>query len=164
MIPVLAQQSQNAGSPWLWVGFVALIAAVMALDLGVFHRKSHKVNVKEATIWVVVWVALALLFNTGIIFWRGIESAGQFLMAYVLELCMSVDNIFVFIIIFSYFSVRPEHQHRVLFWGILGAVIMRLLFIFLGVELAHRFEWILYVFGGFLLYTGFKLLFNEPEV
>jgi tellurite resistance protein TerC len=164
MFPLLAQQGPSAGSPWLWVGFFALVATVMALDLGVFHRTSHKVSVKEASIWVTVWVALALFFNLGIAFWRGFEPAGQFLAAYVLELCMSVDNIFVFIIIFSYFSVRPEHQHRVLFWGILGAVIMRLVFIFVGIELAQRFSWVLYIFGGFLVFTGIKLLAHQPEV
>jgi len=164
MIPLLVHGDSQATSPWLWAAFAVLIIIVMALDLGVFHRQAHKVSVREAGIWVTVWVSLAILFNVALIFWKGGAHALEFFTAYVLELSMSVDNIFVFVVIFSYFSVRPEHQHRVLFWGILGAVVMRLVFIFVGVELVKRFDWIFYIFGAFLLYTGWKLFRHEPEV
>jgi tellurite resistance protein TerC len=164
MIPILAQVTAPETPPWLWVVFAVLIVVVMALDLGVFHRTAHRVSTKEAGAWVTVWVSLALIFNIILVPWKGGTQAVDFFTAYVLELSMSVDNIFVFVVIFSYFGVRPEHQHRVLFWGILGAVVMRLLFIFLGIELVRRFDWVLYIFGAFLLYTGWKLLRHEPEV
>ena len=145
--------AQGAGSVWLWVAFIVLVTVVMALDLGVFHRTAHRVSAREALVWVSVWVSLALLFNVGILLWydppivpgRPPPAPGaEFFAGYILELSMSVDNIFVFVIIFTYFGVRAEHQHRVLFWGIIGAVIMRLLFIFVAIELVEHFRWLFY--------------------
>ena len=168
-----AAAQQGAGSFWLWAAFIVLVTVVMALDLGVFHRTAHRVSTREALVWVSVWVLLALLFNVGILLWydppvvpgRPLPAPGaEFFAGYILELSMSVDNIFVFVIIFTYFGVRPEHQHRVLFWGIIGAVVMRLLFIFVAIELVEHFRWLFYVFGAFLVYTGWKLLRHEPEV
>ncbi len=155
---------ENSTSPWFWAVFAGLVLVVMVLDLGVFHRTSHKVGSREALIWVTVWVTLALIFNLGVWRWKGNTSAVEFLTGYLVELCLSVDNIFVFVVIFTYFGVRPEHQHRVLFWGILGAVIMRMVFIFLGIALVENFSWLIYLFGAFLLYTGVKLFGHEPEV
>ncbi|MBI4602950.1 MAG: TerC family protein [Planctomycetes bacterium] len=151
-------------SPWFWVAFAALVAAVMFIDLGVFHRAAHKVRTREAMAWVSVWVTLALLFNLGVWRWKGGLAAIEFLTGYLVELGLSVDNIFVFIVVFSYFSVRPEHQHRVLFWGILGAVVMRMLFIFVGITFLQLFGWVIYIFGLFLVYTGVKLFGHDPEV
>jgi len=168
-----AAAQQGAGSFWLWAAFIILVTVVMALDLGVFHRTAHRVSTREALIWVSVWVSLALLFNVGILLWydptvvpgRPTPAPGaEFFAGYILELSMSVDNIFVFVIVFTYFGVRAEHQHRVLFWGIIGAVIMRMLFIFVAIELVEKFRWLLYIFGAFLVYTGWKLFRHEPEV
>ncbi len=142
---------------WAWVGFFAFIAAMLALDLGVFQRESHEVKVKEALAWCGVWLALALAFN-GVVWWmRGGEMAQQFLAAYLIELCLSIDNVFVFILIFAYFKVPARWQHRVLFWGIIGAVAMRAVFILVGVSVIQRFHWVLYIFGAFLIYTGIKM-------
>lgn len=142
---------------WAWTGFFAFIGLMLALDLGVFQRKAHEVKMKEALAWCGVWFSLALLFNGLIWWWRGHEPAQQFLAAYLVELCLSVDNVFVFILIFAYFKVAPRWQHRVLFWGILGAVAMRAVFILVGVSVIERFHWILYLFGAFLVYTGIKM-------
>jgi tellurite resistance protein TerC len=144
-----------------WIGFNVLVIIMMALDLGVFHKKTHKVPVKEAVIWTIVWITLALIFNALIYFDMGKIKALEFLTAYVIEYSLSVDNIFVFILIFSFFKVNDKYQHKVLFWGILGALIMRAIFIFAGVALINRFHWIIYIFGGFLVYTGIKMLFHE---
>jgi len=146
---------------YFWVGFHIFIFLMLALDLGVFHKKAHKVPVKEAIIWSAVWITLALLFNLFIYFELGKTKALEFLTGYVIEYSLSVDNIFVFILIFSYFSVKPEYQHRVLFWGILGALVMRAIFIFAGVALINRFHWIVLIFGGFLVYTGIHMLFKK---
>jgi tellurite resistance protein TerC len=134
---------------------------MLALDLGVFHKKSHKVPVKEALTWSLVWISLAMAFNLLIYFKFGKIKALEFLTGYVIEYSLSIDNIFVFILIFSYFAVKDEYQHRVLFWGILGALIMRAIFIFAGVALINRFHWIVIVFGGFLVYTGIHMLFQK---
>jgi tellurite resistance protein TerC len=142
---------------WAWVGFFVFIAAMLALDLGIFQRDSHEVKMKEALIWCGVWFALAMSFNAGIGWWRGAELGQQFLAAYLIELCLSVDNVFVFILIFAYFKVPARWQHRVLFWGIIGAVLMRALFILVGVSIIERFHWVLYIFGAFLIYTGIKM-------
>ena len=131
---------------------------MLVLDLGVFHRKSHTVKYREALIWSVVWIALALIFAVVIYFWHGRTPSLEFVTGYVIELSLSVDNLFVFLLIFRYFQVPPGHQHKVLFWGILGALIMRAIFIAAGVGLIQRFHWIVYVFGAFLVYSGFKLL------
>src|SRR5213594_1762374 len=109
--------AQSSVSPWLWLAFFVMVFVVMALDLGVFHRTSRQMRLREALVWVCVWVALALLFNFGILFWKGPRSGIQFLTGYLVELALSVDNLFVFLVIFSYFSVPPEHQYRILFWG-----------------------------------------------
>jgi len=131
---------------------------MLVLDLGIFHRKSHTVKYREAIIWSVVWIALAVIFAVVIYFWHGRTPSLEFVTGYVIELSLSVDNLFVFLLIFRYFRVPAGHQHKVLFWGILGALIMRAIFIAAGVGLIQRFHWIVYVFGAFLVYSGFKLL------
>ncbi len=148
-------------SIWLWVGFHALVFLLLALDLGVFHRKAHAVSLKEASIWSAVWVSLALLFNLGIYLWAGREPALEFLTGYLIEKSLSIDNIFVFVLIFSYFGVPAAYQHRVLFWGVLGALAMRAALILAGAALMHRFHWIIYIFGGFLVYTGIRMAFSK---
>jgi tellurite resistance protein TerC len=142
---------------WAWSGFFVFIAAMLALDLGVFQRGAQEVKLREALAWCGVWGALALGFATILWFWRGPELSQQFVAAYLVELCLSVDNVFVFILIFAYFKVAPRYQHRVLFWGIIGAVLMRAVFILVGVGVIARFHWVLYVFGAFLIYTGIKM-------
>ena len=145
----------------LWVGFNVFVLIMLALDLGVFHRKNHEVSLKEALTWTAVWISLALVFN-GFIFYRfGEELAVQFLTGYLIEKSLSVDNIFVIILIFSYFQVPLIYQHKVLFLGILGALVMRAIFIFAGIELIHRFHWLIYIFGGFLIITGIRMLFSQ---
>ncbi len=142
---------------WAWVGFFIFIAAMLALDLGVFQRDAHEVKMKEALVWCGVWFTLALCFNALIWSWRGSELGQQFLASYLIELCLSVDNVFVFILVFAYFKVPSRWQHRVLFWGIIGAVVMRAVFILVGVSVIQRFHWVLYIFGAFLVYTGIKM-------
>ena len=134
---------------------------MLALDLGVFHKKTHKVPVKEALIWSAVWISLALIFNLFVLFEFGKTKALEFLTGYVIEYSLSVDNIFVFILIFSYFAVKGEYQHKILFWGILGALVMRGIFIFAGVALINRFHWIVLIFGAFLVYSGIHMLFQK---
>jgi tellurite resistance protein TerC len=150
-------------SLWLWVGFNAFILAMLALDLGVFHRKSHEISVKEATIWSGVWIALAMVFNAGIWYFRGSEAGIQFFTGYLIEKSLSVDNIFVIALIFGFFAVPKIQQHRVLFWGILGALVMRAIFIVAGAALLARFHWIIYIFGAFLLFTGIKMALHRNE-
>ncbi len=152
----------------LWIGFNLFVLAMLALDLGVFHRKAHEVSLREATAWSVVWIALALAFNAGVWHWFGAQKGTEFLTGYLIEKSLSVDNIFVFALVFSYFAVPPKYQHRVLFWGILGALVMRAIFIGAGAALLARFHWIVYLFGGFLVLTGLKMAFApakglEPE-
>jgi len=154
---------QTIGTPGMFAGFTAFVLAMLALDLGVFHRKAHEVRFKEAITWSVVWVSLAIAFNVGVYNWFGKQAALEFATAYVIEKALSVDNIFVFLIIFSYFKVPPAYQHRVLFWGIVGALIMRAIFIFLGAVLLAKFHWIIYIFGGFLVLTGVKMLVKKDE-
>jgi tellurite resistance protein TerC len=144
-------------SLWLWAGFNLFVLAMLALDLGVFHRKAHTVSLKEATAWSAVWIALALVFNAGIWYFKGPDAGVQFLTGYLIEKSLSVDNIFVIALIFSYFAVPSIHQHRVLFWGILGALVMRAGFILAGAALLEAFHWIIYVFGAFLIITGLKM-------
>ena len=149
----------TVGTPTLWIGFLVGVAFLLALDLGVFHREAHRVTFREAAIWSVVWVALSLSFN-GFVYWQfGADAAGDFFLAYVVEKSLSVDNIFVFIVVFRYMKIKPDHLHRVLFMGIVGALLLRAIFIFFGLALIELFTWTLYLFGGFLLYTGLKLLF-----
>jgi tellurite resistance protein TerC len=138
---------------------------MLVLDLGVFHRRAHTVKFREALIWSVAWIALAAIFAVAIFFWHGRTPALEFVTGYVIELSLSVDNLFVFLLIFRFFQVPAIHQHKVLFWGILGALIMRAIFIAAGVSLIERFHWIIYVFGAFLIYSGIKLFFqNEAEI
>ncbi len=146
-----------------WVLFTLFIIVMLAIDLGIFNRKAHEVSVKEALAWSGVWVALALIFNMGVYFWKGQEAAVQFFTGYIVEKSLSVDNIFVFLQVFAYFSVPALYQHKILFWGVLGAIIMRAVFILVGVTLITKFHWIIYVFGGFLLITGAKMAFSEKK-
>jgi tellurite resistance protein TerC len=150
-------------SIFLWAGFGLFILLMLALDLGVFHRRAHAVRVREALTWSMVWIALALLFNAGIWIWMGHEPAMKFLAGYLLEKSLSVDNLFVFLLIFSYFRVPAQYQHKILFWGIVGALIMRGIFIFLGVALVTRFHWVFYILGAFLIFTGIKLAFEKDK-
>ena len=148
---------------WAWIGFAVFILAMLAVDLGVFHRVSHEVRAGEAMIWSGVWIALALLFNLGLYYLRGPEPALEFLTGYLIEKSLSVDNIFVFLLIFTYFRVPPRYQHRVLFWGVLGALIMRAILIALGISLIQRFHWVIYVFGAFLILTGVKMALDKDK-
>jgi tellurite resistance protein TerC len=148
---------ESVGSPSLWAAFTLFIVALLALDLGVFHRKAHEISVKEALAWTAVWVGLALVFNVLVWHWFGAQRGLEFLTGYLIEKALSVDNIFVFLVIFSYFAVPRAFQHRVLFWGIVGALILRATFILLGAALLQRFHWVIYVFGALLVVTGIKL-------
>jgi tellurite resistance protein TerC len=157
------EQGGTVNPIFVWVAFNIFVLAMLALDLGVFHRKAHIVKVKEALIWSAVWIALALLFNLGIYVWRGPETALEFLTGYLIEKSLSVDNIFVFLLIFSSFRVPPVHHHKVLFYGILGALIMRAIFIATGITLIEKFHWIIYVFGVFLILTGIKMALQKDK-
>ncbi|NUO80197.1 TerC family protein [candidate division KSB1 bacterium] len=148
---------------WMWIGFNVFVLAMLALDLGVFHRKAHEVKIKEALIWSGVWIALALVFNYGLYLWRGPQTALEFLTGYLIEKSLSVDNIFVFIMIFAYFKVPAVYQHKILFWGILGALVMRAIFIATGVTLIEKFHWVIYVFGAFLIITGIKMAVQKDK-
>jgi len=148
----------SIGTPGLWIGFTLFVLALLALDLGVFHRRAHEVRFREALAWNVVWIVLALLFN-GWIYWQfGANRGLEFLTGYLIERALAVDNIFIFLIVFSTFAVPAVYQYRVLFWGILGALVLRAVFILLGAALLAAFHWVMYVFGGFLVLTGIKLL------
>ena len=148
---------------WFWVGFIAFVLAMLALDLGVFNKRPHVVRPKEAGIWTAVWVGLALVFAAGLAFFATPQVALTFLTGYLIEESLSIDNIFVIVLIFQYFAVPAQYQHRVLFWGILGALIMRGLFIGLGTALLARFEWIIYVFGALLVITGVRMALKQDE-
>lgn len=145
----------------LWIGFNVFVLLMLALDLGVFHRKSKEIGIKEALIWTCVWVMLAFIFNVFVYYQFGEDKAFEFFTGYLLEKSLSVDNIFVIIMIFSYFNVPSSYQHKVLFWGILGALIMRVCFIFAGIELIHKFHWLIYIFGAFLIFTGIRIITQE---
>ena len=149
---------------WIpWIVFNAFVLLMLALDLGVFHRKSHTVKVKEALIWSGVWVVMALIFGAGVWHYKGRDLALQFLAGYVIEKALSVDNLFVFLVLFSFFKVKPDYQHKVLFWGILGALLMRAAMIGVGAALIARFHWVMYIFGGFLVLTGIKLAVSKED-
>jgi tellurite resistance protein TerC len=150
-----------ATSIWFWIGFAAFLLVMLALDLGVFHRKAHEVRMREAVAWSAVWVGLALLFNAWIYWYAGPTPAMEFLTGYLIEKSLSIDNIFVVALIFSYFAVPPIHQHRVLFWGVLGALAMRAVFIGLGAYVLERWHWVIYVFGGILLLTGIRMALRK---
>jgi tellurite resistance protein TerC len=150
--------AETVGSPLLWAGFILFVLVMLALDLGVFHRKAHEVSLKEAAAWSAVWVAFALAFNAGVYAWFGPQRALEFTTGYLIEKALSVDNVFVFVVIFTAFSVPATYQHRVLFWGVLGALVMRAAFILAGGAFLQRFHWAIYVFGAILAITGVKLL------
>ena len=151
-------------SIYFWIGFHLFVFAMLAIDLGIFNKKSHEISVKEAILWSSVWIMLALLFDLFVFLEFGKTKALEFITGYVIEYSLSVDNIFVFILIFSFFAVNKKYQHKILFWGILGALIMRGIFIFTGMALINRFEWIVVIFGGFLLFSGIKMLFQKENV
>ena len=148
---------------FLWIGFNLFVLGMLALDLGVFHRKAHSVSIKEATTWSVVWVSLAMIFNLGIYYAWGQEKALEFLTGYLIEKSLSVDNLFIFLMIFQYFATPTQYQHRILFWGILGALVLRAIFIATGSALISNFHWMIYVFGAFLVFTGVKMFLQGEE-
>src|SRR3954469_13056660 len=148
---------------WFWVAFIAFVLAMLSLDLGVFHRTPHEVRPREAATWTAVWVALALVFAGGLFYFSGHEASLTFLTGYVIEESLSADNIFVMVLIFEYFRVPKYSQHRVLFYGILGALAMRGLFIAAGAALVSNFHWVLYVFGALLLVTGIRMAFKSDD-
>jgi len=157
-----------ANKYFLWIGFNILVLLMLAIDLGFFHRKDHEISIKEALLWSVIWIVVALVFNVGVYFWRGTEVSLQFFTGYVIERTLSIDNIFVFLLIFTYFQVPTKYQYKVLIWGILGALIFRGLFIAVGTILIAKFHWLIYVFGAFLVFTGIRMGFGgdtkvEPE-
>ena len=154
---------ETIGTLWIWIGFTVFVLAMLALDLGVFHRKAHAVSLKESLVWTAVWVTLALLFNVGVWYYAGSQKALEFFTGYLIEKSLSVDNIFVFALLFSYFAVPQKYQHKVLFWGILGALVMRAVMIGAGVVLITRFAWIIYIFGAFLILTGIKMIVKREE-
>jgi tellurite resistance protein TerC len=151
----------SIGTPLLWVGFLVFVLAMLAIDLGIFHRKTHAVGLREAAVWSAVWVALAAVFSLGVYAWFGADKALELTTGYLLEKALAVDNIFVFVVIFATFAVPASYQHRVLFWGVLGALVMRAAFIFTGSALLQRFHWTIYVFGAILAITGVKLLLHR---
>jgi tellurite resistance protein TerC len=146
-----------------WIGFNAFVLVMLALDLGVFHRKPHAISFREAAGWSLFWITLALIFNAGLYHWRGAEVGTAFLTGYLIEKSLSVDNIFVILTIFAYFRIPQLYQHKVLFWGILGALVMRAAFILAGVTLIEKFHWIIYVFGGFLIFTAIKMVRHHGQ-
>lgn len=150
-------------SLWLWIGFNVFVLAMLALDLGVFHRKAHVVSIRESLRWTTAWVTLALLFNAGVWHDAGPQKALEFFTGYLIEKSLSVDNVFVFALLFSYFAVPPLYQHKVLFWGILGALVLRAIMIGAGTVLIAKFAWIIYIFGAFLILTGIKMIVKREE-
>ncbi len=154
-----------------WIGFVVFVIAMLVLDLTVFHKKDETMKVKTALLWSLFWIGLAVLFNIGIYYvgssmWGaeiGKQKALEFLTGYLIEESLSVDNLFVFIMIFSFFGIESKYQHRILFWGIIGAIVMRAIFIFAGVAIIERFAWVMYIFGAFLIYTGIHMLFEKDD-
>ncbi len=151
-------------TPWHWAGFVLCVLVFLALDLGAFHRRARVVKFREAVAWSAWWVALALAFAFSMVFWRGHADAEAFTTGYVIELSLSLDNILVIALIFAWFRVPLEFQHRLLFWGVLGALVMRGAMIAVGVALIHQFDWVLYVFGAFLIFAGAKMFFSRQEM
>lgn len=154
---------ESIGTPSLWLGFTIFVFVMLALDLGVFHRKSHTISIREALSWTGVWVSLALVFDAGIYHYFGAKPALEFVTGFVIEKALSVDNLFVFLLVFDYFRVPRELQHGVLFWGILGALVMRAIFIGLGAVLLAKFHFVFYLFGAFLVYAGIKSLFTKDK-
>lgn len=154
---------ETVGTPLTWVMFTLLVVVLLVLDLGVFHRQAHAVSLREAALMSAFWIALALVFNAGVFIWYGPQRGLEFFTGYIIEKALSVDNLFVFVVVFAFFSVPPALHHWVLFWGILGALIMRGLFIVIGAALLQQFHWIMYIFGAFLVYTGIKFMRQRDE-
>ncbi|MCX6223647.1 MAG: TerC family protein [Bacteroidia bacterium] len=148
-------------SALLWAGFIVFIILMLLLDLVVFNRKMHEIKMKEALLLSLFWISLAIIFNLGVLKFLGSEKALEFLAAYLVEESLSIDNLFVFILIFAYFQVNPKYQHKILFWGIVGAMVLRAIFIVTGVALINKFSWIIYLFGGFLIFTGIRMAFDR---
>jgi tellurite resistance protein TerC len=164
LTPTLLQvTTKGMHHPAHWAIFAVVVLFMLFLDLGVFHKKSHEVSVREALVWSAVWIALSLGFAYAVFVWEGREHAVQFLTAYILEKSLSIDNIFVFLLIFTYFKIPAASQHKILYWGIIGALAMRAVFIAVGISLVTHFKWMFYVFGGLLLFTGIKMLKKEEE-
>ncbi|MDR0732828.1 MAG: TerC family protein [Dysgonamonadaceae bacterium] len=146
-----------------WIGFIAFVIGMLLLDVLVFHKKNEEIKIRSALLWSAFWIGLALLFNVGVYFFAGHQKALGFFTGYLIEKSLSVDNLFVFIMIFAAFNIEPKYQHRILFWGIIGAIVMRAIFIFAGIALIEKFAWVMYIFGIFLIYTGVKMLFEKKE-
>jgi tellurite resistance protein TerC len=163
LINGITKQIATMSHLWAWIGFSAVVLVVLAFDLGIFHRKSREVSLKEALAWSAVWIGLALVFNTGIYYWHGGERALQFFTGYLVELSLSVDNLFVFVLVFGYFKVPAEYRHKALFWGIIGALLMRAVFIAAGITLIAKFHWVIYLFGVLLVASGIKMTFERDK-
>lgn len=148
---------------WFWIGFNVFVLIMLALDLGVFHKKTKEISVRQGLAWSALWIGLALVFNLLVYYWWGPVKAIEFFTGYLIEKALSVDNIFVFVLIFTSFKIPASYQHRVLFWGIIGALVMRVIFIFAGVALLEKFHWMIYLFGGILVFTGYKMLARNKE-
>lgn len=148
---------------WQWGVFLGLVIALLLIDLLVFHREAHEINTREAAVESAAWISIGLLFSLVVWWWFGLAATGEYVSGYLIEKSLSVDNVFVWALIMSYFKVPQKYQHRVLFWGIFGALVMRAIFIFVGIALIERFDWILYVFGAFLLFTAGRMMFTEND-
>jgi tellurite resistance protein TerC len=151
----------NSETALMWGGFVVFIILMLLLDLVVFNRKTHEVKMKEALLFSLFWISLAVIFNLGVWKYLGQQKALEFLAAYLIEESLSIDNLFVFILIFAYFQVKPQYQHKILFWGIIGAMVLRAIFIIAGVALINKFHWIIYLFGFFLVFTGIRMALDK---
>jgi len=161
--PFVIEEKSVVISLPVWIAFLALILFLLALDLGVFNRKAHVIEFKEAMWWTIIWIVVALVFNVWVYWYMGTRAGHEFLTGYIIERVLSIDNIFVFLLVFSYFQVPDKYQHRVLFWGILGALVMRGLFIAAGITLIHLFAWVMYIFGLFLVITGIKMAMEKGK-
>lgn len=153
----------SIGTPAMWGGFFLFVAVILALDLGIFNRHNHTPSVKESLGWSLCWFILALIFNAGLYYWFGANTAGEFFTGYIIEKSLSVDNLFVFVLLFGAFKIPRHLQHKVLFWGIIGAIFFRIIFIFAGTALITKFHWMLYIFGGFLVFSGIKITFEKKD-
>src|SRR6202790_5425531 len=151
------------GTPFLWLAFNIFVLGAVALDLGIIGRRLHKIGLREAALWSLVWVALSLLFGIGVLHYAGHQKALEFFTGYLIEKALSVDNLFLFLVIFRTFAIDERFQHRMLEWGIIGALVMRGMMIYAGTELIEKFSWILYIFGAFLVYAGIHMLFARKE-
>ena len=149
--------------PWMWMAFVAFIVGMLAVDLLVFHKEAHAVSTREAAIWSVVWITLGLSFGVVVWLWQGADAGGQYLAGYLIEKSLSIDNIFVFALIFGFFAVPAAYQHRVLFWGVFGALVLRAVFIAAGATLLQQFHWTIYIFGAFLVFTGIRMALQRDD-